>query len=279
MKLVNSIKCFGGAVNKYVHKSGVTQCDMTFTVFLPSKAATQKVPSLYYLSGLTCTPENFITKAGAFAAAEREGIVLVAPDTSPRGVDIEGEDESYDFGSSAGFYMDATEPKWRKHYNMYSYITAELPELVREGLPVTDAASIFGHSMGGHGALTIYLKNPGTYRSVSAFSPICNPTDCPWGVKAFSGYLGEENKEAWESYDAVLLLNNYSGPKTEILVDQGLEDSFLDEQLKPERLAKACEKAGIPLNLRMQEGYDHSYFFISTFVDDHIAFHAKHLLA
>eukprot|EP00465_Bigelowiella_longifila_P011432 CAMPEP_0185267520 /NCGR_PEP_ID=MMETSP1359-20130426/34623_1 /TAXON_ID=552665 /ORGANISM="Bigelowiella longifila, Strain CCMP242" /LENGTH=253 /DNA_ID=CAMNT_0027857913 /DNA_START=60 /DNA_END=821 /DNA_ORIENTATION=+ len=252
---------------------------MTFTAFVPSKAAVQKVPVLYYLSGLTCSPENFITKAGAFAAAEKHGVALIAPDTSPRDVNIEGEDDSYDFGSAAGFYVDATEPKWAKHYNMYSYVVSELPELVEEHLPVIEGSkSIFGHSMGGHGALTIYLKNPGAYQSVSAFSPICNPTDCPWGAKAFSGYLGEDNKEAWRDYDATLLMEKYCGPKTPILIDQGLDDSFLAEQLKPESFKAACNKSGVPLDLRMQEGYDHSYFFISTFIADHVDFHANALI-
>mmetsp|Transcript_31337 Transcript_31337/g.76442 ORF Transcript_31337/g.76442 Transcript_31337/m.76442 type:complete len:283 (-) Transcript_31337:43-891(-) len=278
--LASSVRCFGGFVKKFVHQSSALKCEMTFTAFIPSSAATgnAKASCLYYLSGLTCSPENFITKAGAFRAAEEKGIVLIAPDTSPRGIDIEGQDDSYDFGSAAGFYLDATEPKWAEHYNMYTYITKELKEIVNAELPVSEEKqSIFGHSMGGHGALTIYLKNPGLYRSVSAFSPICNPTDCPWGVKAFTGYLGAENKEAWDEYDATLLLSSYEGPKTPILVDQGTEDTFLEEQLKPQRLEDACEQAGVPLKLRMQDGYDHSYYFISTFVEDHINFHAQHL--
>mmetsp|Transcript_4154 Transcript_4154/g.7627 ORF Transcript_4154/g.7627 Transcript_4154/m.7627 type:complete len:285 (-) Transcript_4154:92-946(-) len=273
--LVSSAKAFGGLVQKFVHKSAATQCEMTFTVFLPSKAKKgNEVSSLYYLSGLTCTPDNFITKAGAFAAAEREGIMLIAPDTSPRGVNIEGEDDSYDFGSAAGFYIDATTPKWSTHYNMYTYITQELPQIVEKELPVIpDNKSICGHSMGGHGALTIYLKNPGMYRSVSAFSPICNPTDCPWGKKAFEGYLGPDTEE-WKKHDATLLMKAYQGPKTPILIDQGAADDFLEEQLKPEAFAAVCEQVAQPLSLRMQEGYDHSYYFISTFIDDHITFHS-----
>ncbi|GAB5364032.1 hypothetical protein AAMO2058_000934800 [Amorphochlora amoebiformis] len=274
MNPVSSIKAFGGLVQKFVHKSASLNCEMTYTVFLPSIVRESKAPVLYYLSGLTCTPDNFITKAGAFAAAERHGIILVAPDTSPRGVDIPGEDDSYDFGSAAGFYVDATEAPWSSHYKMYTYVVEDLPAVIQQSLPVIPGAqSITGHSMGGHGALTIYLKNPGMYRSVSAFSPICNPTQCPWGEKAFSGYLGD-NKQAWESHDATVLMSEYDGPKNSILIDQGTADQFLEEQLMPHRFQQACEGSGVPLYLRMQEGYDHSYFFISTFIEDHISFHS-----
>lgn len=251
---------------------------MKFAAYLPEVEDGVKCPVVYWLSGLTCTDENFSQKAGAFEAANDLRLILVMPDTSPRGEDVPDEDpKTYDFGQGAGFYLNATTEKYKKHYNMLDYVTKELPELVNATLPV-DAAkqSIMGHSMGGHGALSIVLKNPGKYKSVSAFSPICNPTQAPWGKKAFPLYLGED-QEAWKQCDSVELLKTYSGGGMTILVDQGTADNFLAEQLMPESLRDACAAKGINLTLRMQEGYDHSYYFISTFVRDHLKFHASFL--
>eukprot|EP01027_Heterolobosea_sp_BB2_P004618 GEZU01007081.1.p1 GENE.GEZU01007081.1~~GEZU01007081.1.p1 ORF type:complete len:303 (-),score=100.02 GEZU01007081.1:76-954(-) len=278
-------KCFGGYVIRYSHHSNTTHCEMRFHVYLPSDTAPAegKYPVLYWLSGLTCTDENFVQKAGAFKYAAEAKVALVCPDTSPRGVPIPGDSDSWDFGVGAGFYVNATEEDWKKNYNMFDYVTKELPALLKHNfgndLLNVDNASIFGHSMGGHGALICYLKT-GQYKSVSAFAPICNPMNCPWGQKAFSGYLGAD-KEKWKQYDATYLMENeYNGPKTEILIDQGTADKFLgDKQLLPEAFAQACEKKQNPLTLRMQQDYDHSYFFISTFIEDHIKFHAKYLRA
>merc|ERR1719454_1461984 len=250
---------------------------MTFSIFLPpGVSSASKAPVLYYLSGLTCTDDNFTHKACAQRAAAAHGVALVAPDTSPRGLDIEGEHDSYDFGSGAGFYVDATVEKWKKHYNMYTYITKELPELISGLFPVDpEKRSITGHSMGGHGALVCHLKNPGMYSSVSAFSPICNPTVVPWGEKAFTGYLG--SVEAGKAYDATELVSSYSGPKVPVLIDQGTADGFLENQLKPKNFFIAAAKNGYNVELRMQPLYDHSYYFISTFMRDHIDFHARAL--
>lgn len=278
--LLKSNKSFGGWVRRYTHESSELGCSMNFMVFTPacSDQAGSKVPVLYYLSGLTCTDENFMLKAGAQRKAAELGVALVAPDTSPRGLGIEGEDDSYDFGSGAGFYLDASEAKWQR-YRMYSYITRELPALLRT-LPELDVdrAAIMGHSMGGHGALTIALKQPTAYCSVSAFAPICNPTQVPWGQKAFAGYLGEGWQQAAAQYDATELVRGYSGPQLPVLMDIGTDDEFLQAQLHPGAFEEAA--AGkLQLTSRMQPGYDHSYFTIATFIDDHIAFHAKHLLA
>ncbi|KAL6047350.1 S-formylglutathione hydrolase [Balamuthia mandrillaris] len=277
---VSSAKCFGGHVERYSHASSTLHCEMKFSVFVPPQAASSKVPVLYWLSGLTCTDENFITKAGAQRAASKYGFVLVCPDTSPRGVEIEGQDDSWEFGSGAGFYVNATQSKWATHYNMYDYVTKELPALVESNFPVDpEKKSIFGHSMGGHGALICALKNPGTYKSVSAFAPICNPINCPWGQKAFSGYLGED-KEAWKQYDSSELIRGYNGAALPVLVDQGTEDKFLKDLLPEALEAGAKENASsgaVSLEVRMQEGYDHSYYFISTFVEEHIEFHARFL--
>ena len=251
---------------------------MNFAIYVPPQASSGKVPVLYWLSGLTCTEANFTAKAGCQRIASEHGIIVVAPDTSPRNCDIEGEEESWDFGTGAGFYVDATEEKWKKHYRMYSYITKELPALVNANFPALEGQmSVFGHSMGGHGALIAFLKNPGLYKSVSAFAPICNPMNCPWGQKAFGGYLGS-NKESWKGYDACELMKAYKGPKPEILIDQGLGDKFYDaQQLLPETFKKACEEVTHPLNLRLHEEYDHSYYFISTFLEDHVKHHVKYL--
>jgi S-formylglutathione hydrolase len=271
-------RCFGGIQGVYRHDSSATGTAMAFAVFQPPQAAQGPVPVLYWLSGLTCTWANFTEKAGAQRYAARHGLMIVAPDTSPRGTDLPGEHETYDFGSGAGFYVDATAEPWARNYRMYSYVAAELPALVNAHFP-TDAGrqGICGHSMGGHGALICALKNPEKYRSLSAFAPICSPTRCPWGEKAFSGYLGAD-RGAWRSYDATLLAQG-SGWRSEVLVDQGTGDDFLRQQLKPELLQEAFAAAGIPLTLRYQAGYDHSYYFMASFMADHIAHHARLLKA
>ncbi len=271
--------CFGGQQLQYSHASSVLNCCMRFSIFLPSIAANQNVPVLYWLSGLTCSDENFVQKAGAQQYAEQYGLAIVAPDTSPRGEgvpdDIEG---SYDFGLGAGFYVNATEAPWAQHYQMYDYITQELPALIAAHFPVdAKKSSIFGHSMGGHGALTIALKNTERYQSVSAFAPITSPIRCPWGQKALGNYLGE-NRKTWTDYDATELVDKATR-KIPMLVDQGTGDQFLAEQLQPELLVEACDKANYPITLRMQETYDHSYFFMASFMKDHVAFHAKALKA
>jgi S-formylglutathione hydrolase len=245
---------------------------MKFAIYLPPQAKERSLPVLYFLSGLTCTEENFMAKAGAQQFAAKYGLVLVAPDTSPRHTGIQGEDDDWDFGTGAGFYVDAIEQPWSQYYRMYSYIVDELPELIKKSFPVSDQQSITGHSMGGHGALVCALRNPDRYQSVSAFAPICAPMQCQWGQKAFSNYLGT-NQEEWRSYDASELVRVSQFPKP-ILIDQGSEDKFLDSQLMPNTFQKACEEVGQPLNLRFQPGYDHSYSFIASFIEDHIRFHA-----
>lgn len=268
----------GGTQGVYAHDAEETACRMEFAVFQPAEAAERPLPVLYWLSGLTCTWANFTEKAGAQRYAAEHGVIIVAPDTSPRGVDIAGEDDAYDFGSGAGFYVDATEAPWSKHYRMYSYVTKELPALINASFPVdAQRVGILGHSMGGHGALTIALKNPDMYRSVSAFAPICAPMRCPWGEKALTGYLGAD-RERWRDYDATELLKTTRW-RSPILVDQGTGDNFLEGQLKPELLKGACEDASLPLTLRMQEGYDHSYYFMASFIGEHIAYHADALKA
>ncbi|NVM79880.1 S-formylglutathione hydrolase [Duganella sp. SG902] len=279
LETVSEHACFGGVQRFYRHDSREIGLPMRFSVFMPPQAAHGPVPALFYLAGLTCTEETFMIKAGAQRVAAELGLMLIAPDTSPRGAGVEGETASWDFGVGAGFYLDATQPAWAKHYRMYSYIH-ELRELVTKELPV-DAAriGIFGHSMGGHGALTMALKRPDVFRSVSAFAPIAAPSQCPWGVKAFSGYLGED-KSAWGQYDASLLMTKARTPfPAGILIDQGLGDKFLQEQLYPEAFEAACQTAAQPLTLRRHAGYDHGYYFISTFVEDHLRFHAKNLTA
>ena len=267
--------CFGGWQDVYRHHSDVLGCDMNFAVYLPPQAATQKLPVLYWLSGLTCTEQNFITKAGAQRYAAEHGVIIVAPDTSPRGDDV-ADAEGYDLGKGAGFYVNATQAPWSRHYRMYDYVVAELPALVEANFPVSDARAISGHSMGGHGALVIALKNPGRYRSVSAFSPIVAPSQVPWGEKAFTAYLGED-RAAWKSYDATALIAEAS-ERLPLLVNQGDADEFLANQLKPELLQAACAEAGHPLQLRLQPGYDHSYFFIASFIEDHLRHHGRALL-
>jgi S-formylglutathione hydrolase len=274
-ELLASNKCFGGWLKRYKHTSTATGTEMVFAIYLPPQAQTEKVPVLYWLSGLTCTDENFMQKAGAQRMAAELGIALVAPDTSPRGTELPGEHDSYDFGSGAGFYVNATREPWAAHYNMFDYVTEELPALVEQYFPVTDKRAISGHSMGGHGALICALKKPGRYASVSAFAPIANPVNCPWGEKAFSGYLGDD-RESWKAWDACELVATVK-EKLPLLVDQGEADNFLEEQLKPEALEAACEAAGHPLELRLQPGYDHSYFFVSSFIEDHMRHHARAL--
>ena len=276
MQTVAEHRCCGGVQGMYRHASAATGTDMEFAVFVPDAGRHARLPVLWWLSGLTCSAENFTCKAGAQRYASAAGLILVAPDTSPRGAAVPGEDDDYDFGAGAGFYVDATNPPWDRNYRMRSYITRELPQQVFDRFPGDESRQgITGHSMGGHGALTIGLSNPGTYQSISAFAPICSPRRCPWGQKALSGYLGYD-REAWARYDAVDLVRDgcRSG---EILVDQGDADECLATQLQPALLAQACEQGGQALKLRMQSGYDHSYFFIATFIGEHIRFHRDRL--
>jgi len=268
--------CFGGVQGFYQHDSNETGTPMKFGVFVPPQAKTSSVPVLFYLAGLTCTEETFAIKAGAQRLAAEHGLMLVTPDTSPRNTGVEGADAAWDFGTAAGFYLDATETPWRKNWRMGSYVTQELRKLVLEHFAARDdKVGLFGHSMGGHGALTLALNNPGLYQSVSAFAPIAAPMQCPWGVKAFSGYLGDD-KAAWGRHDATELIK--AGARLPpLLIDQGLADKFLAEQLKPELFEAACLAAGQPLTLRRHEGHDHGYYFIATFMADHIAHHAKAL--
>lgn len=279
LKQISSVMSFSGLQKVYEHQSEVLKCAMKFAIYLPPLCETKKVPVLYWLSGLTCTEQNFITKAGSQRYAAEQGLAIVAPDTSPRGCGIEGEEDSWDFGTGAGFYVDATEEKWKTNYNMYSYVTKELPTLIKEHFPVLpDKQSIFGHSMGGHGALICALKNPGMYKSVSAFSPICNPMNCPWGQKAFTGYLGPDREE-WKEWDATELVKKYKGPPLSyILIDVGKADSFLEDgQLLPQNFVDACRQGNVPAVLRVQEGYDHSYYFIASYMSDHILHHSEAL--
>jgi S-formylglutathione hydrolase len=277
LDVVSQSRCFDGIQFTYRHQSSETATEMRFAAFIPPQADQHPVPVIWYLSGLTCTEENFTVKAGAQRIAAELGLLLIAPDTSPRGDGVPGDPAgSYDFGLGAGFYVDAMQEPWSRNYRMATYIERELPTLVKSELPADmTRQSIMGHSMGGHGALTIALRNQDRYASVSAFSPICSPMNCPWGEKALSGYLGG-NKERWRRYDACALLENGAGLR-ELLVDQGAADQFLETQLKPQLLERACAKAGVPLTLRMHEGYDHSYFFISTFIEDHLRWHAQRL--
>ncbi len=277
MKQIESIKEFGGYLNRYEHDSSTCHCKMTFSVYLPPQATTEKVPALYWLSGLTCTDDNVRTKAGMQRYAAEQGIALIFPDTSPRGDDVPDAAERYDLGKGAGFYVNATQMPWKKNYQMYDYVTQELPALVeKEFAVIPNVKSISGHSMGGHGALICALKNPQAYQSVSAFSPICNPVECGWGKGCFSAYLGDDTT-TWQSYDATLLVK-HGAKVNDVLIDQGTGDEFYDEaQLLPENFQAACDQAGQSLTLRMQEGYDHSYHFIASFIGEHIAYHAKAL--
>ncbi|MFP6561129.1 S-formylglutathione hydrolase [Paraburkholderia sp. B3] len=262
----------GGYQEVWKHASSALGCEMKFGIYLPEPALRgEKCPVLYWLSGLTCTEQNFITKAGAQRYAAEHGIILVAPDTSPRGTDV-ADDPAYDLGQGAGFYVNATAMPWVRHFRMFDYVSAELPALIEAAFPASEARSIFGHSMGGHGALVVALRNPGRYRSVSAFSPIVAPSQVPWGQKALAAYLGDD-RAAWMQYDATALVSTVS-ERLPILVDQGEGDEFLANQLKPQLLQAACGAAGYPLQLRLQAGYDHSYYFIASFMGEHVAFHA-----
>lgn len=277
LQCIERIKEFGGYLNRYTHDSDSCHCEMTFSVYLPPQVASGDVPALYWLSGLTCNDDNARVKAGAQRYAAEHGIAIIFPDTSPRGDDVADEVDRYDLGKGAGFYLNATQAPWAKHYQMYDYITQELPALLEKNLPlIAGVKSVSGHSMGGHGALICALKNPDAYKSVSAFSPICNPINCAWGQGCFDAYLGGDTN-LWQAYDATALVD--AGAKVfDILIDQGTADEFYDDrQLLPENFKAACEIEGQPLTLRMQEGYDHSYHFIASFIGDHIAYHAKAL--
>jgi S-formylglutathione hydrolase len=279
LKILSEHAAFGGVQRFYEHDSSEIGLPMRFSIYLPPAAKAKKVPALFFLAGLTCTEETFMIKAGAQRYASEHGVALVAPDTSPRGANVPGETDGWDFGVGAGFYLDAMTPAWKKHYRMESYITRELyPLVTREYSIDENRIGIFGHSMGGHGALTLALRHPKLFKSVSAFAPISAPSECPWGLKAFTGYLGDD-KSTWLAHDAsALMCERTSAPYPKgILIDQGLADKFLAEQLMPEKFEAACANANQPLTLRRHEGYDHGYYFISTFMEDHIRFHAERL--
>ena len=275
MERIAETRCFGGRQQRYRHRSEVLDCDMTFGVYLPPEAENGPVPVLYWLSGLTCTDENFMHKAGAQRYAAEHGVALIAPDTSPRGTDLPGEHDDWDFGSGAGFYVDATEAPWSGHYRMFSYVTDELPALIEASLPVTDRRAVSGHSMGGHGALMCALKVPERYASVSAFAPICHPAVTPWGIKALTAYLGDD-RNAWNAWDATQLVGDVDR-QLPILIDQGSDDEFLGDELKPGSLEQACICTHHPVEVRMRAGYDHSYYFVASFIGDHIRHHAEAL--
>ena len=277
MQIISDVKCFDGRQIQASHASELCNCDMTFSIFLPPAAEQGNVPVVYWYSGLTCTDQNFVTKAGAQKYASEHGIAVVCPDTSPRGDGVADDpDGSYDFGLGAGFYVNATEAPWSEHYHMFDYVACELPALVSSEFNVDDSrVSLAGHSMGGHGALTIALNNPARYRSVSAFAPIVAPSQVPWGEKALAGYLGDD-RSTWAAHDTVELVK-VATDHLPVLVDQGDADSFLEEQLKTELLVAAAEQSNYEMTIRMQPGYDHSYFFIASFIEQHLAFHAEHL--
>ena len=276
MEQIESVKEFGGYLNRYHHDSHSCNCDMTFSVYLPPGAETEKVPAVYWLSGLTCTDDNFRVKAGAQRYASELGLALIIPDTSPRGDKVPDAAQRYDLGQGAGFYVNATRQPWSMHYQMYDYVTRELPALIEANFAVIPGLkSVSGHSMGGHGALVCALRNAGAYRSVSAFAPICNPTRCSWGETCFSAYLGDD-RETWKAYDATCLIEA-GAQAVPLLIDQGSADEFLTDQLYPKNLEAVCTARNFPLTLRLQEDYDHSYHFISTFIGEHLAWHAKAL--
>lgn len=277
MEILEDVRCFDGRQLRIKHRSQVCDCEMTFSLFLPPHAQTKAVPVLWWLSGLTCTDQNFVTKAGAQRVAAELGLAIVAPDTSPRGNGVPGDPAgSWDFGLGAGFYVNATQAPFNRHYRMLDYVQQELPALLGAAFPLDlQRQGIFGHSMGGHGALTLALNFPQQYRSVSAFSPICAPSQCAWGEKALGGYLGSE-RAAWRTHDAVALIED-NGFDKPILVEQGLADKFLHDQLKPELLLAACADAGIDLTLNYRAGYDHSYYFIASFMEDHLRYHYQQL--
>lgn len=272
---LSASKSFGGWHKQFSHSSKVLNCDMRFAVYLPPQAELgKKLPVLYWLSGLTCTDENFMQKAGAHRVAAELGIIIVAPDTSPRGDDV-ADDDGYDLGKGAGFYVNATQEPWKKHYQMYDYIVKELPALIQDNFSVSDKAAISGHSMGGHGAMMIALRNPDMFVSVSAFSPIVNPMNCPWGQKAFTAYLGDD-KDEWQQYDSCYLLQQ-AEQQIPMLVSQGEADQFLVEQLKTEALEAIVEEKSAPMTIERHEDYDHSYYFIASFIEQHLRFHSEHL--
>jgi S-formylglutathione hydrolase len=277
LETISEHGCFGGKMGFYRHVSAVNHCDMRFAVFVPAQARDAKVPVLTFLSGLTCTEETFMIKSGAQRVAAELGLMLVSPDTSPRGDDVPDDpDGAYDFGIAAGFYLNATQPPWSRHFHMYDYVTRELPEILFAGFPGdADRQGIFGHSMGGHGALTVGLKNPDAFTSISAFAPICSPMNCPWGQKAFSNYLGSD-RSTWAEYDATELVKRIGDarPRNRILIDQGMDDQFLEQELHPHLFEAACGEQDIEIELRRHEGYDHGYYFISTFMEDHLRHHA-----
>ncbi|KAJ1070214.1 hypothetical protein K5549_006762 [Capra hircus] len=279
LKQFSSSKCFGGLQKVFEHHSVELKCKMKFAVYLPPKAETGKCLVLYWLSGLTCIEQNFISKSGYHQATSEYGLVVIAPDTSPRGCTIKGEEDSWDVGTGAGFYVNATEDLWKTNYRMYAYVSKELPQLINDNFPADpQRMSVFGHSMGGHGALICALKNPRKYKYVSAFAPLCNPVLC-WGKKAFTGYLGIDQSK-WEAYDATCLVKSYPGSQLDILIDQGKDDEFLsDGQLLPDNVIASCTEKKIPVVFRLPEGYDHSYYFIAIFIADHIRHHAKYLNA
>lgn len=275
IELLSCNKVFDGWNKQYSHQSSALDCRMRFAIYLPPQVSSgKKVPALYWLSGLTCTDENFMHKAGAQRIAAELGIAIIAPDTSPRGDDV-ADAEGYDLGKGAGFYINATQSPWSRHYRMYDYVLNELPQLIESLFPINEQRSVAGHSMGGHGALVLALRNPQRYRSVSAFSPVSNPVNSPWGQKALFAYLGE-NTGNWADYDASMLMRQ-ANKFVPALVDQGTTDEFLAEQLKPEMLQAAAKASGYPLELNFREGYDHSYYFIASFIEQHLRFHAKHL--
>ena len=275
MEKVSSNRSFNGVHEVWSHDSIATSCKMTFSIYLPENPSGEKQKTLIWLSGLTCTEENFRVKSGVQRFASEHNMIIISPDTSPRGEDVP-DDPNYDFAQGAGFYLDATEKPWSKNFNMYSYVAEELLHLIQDHFPVdSNRLGISGHSMGGHGALTIAIKNPDVFKSVSAFSPICNPVKIPWGQKAFTKYLGSDDS-SWSNYDSCSLIGN-QGWQKDILIDQGEEDEFLTDQLKPDSFAKACQDNNVSLTLRMQPGFDHSYFFIATFIQDHIDWHSQRL--
>ena len=282
IETLSETNCFGGRIGFYRHASATNNCDMRFAVFVPPQAASGKVPVVTFLSGLTCTEENFMVKSGAQRVAAELGIMLVSPDTSPRGEGVPDDpDGDYDFGLGAGFYLNATQAPWSRHYHMYDYVLGELQQAVFDNFPGdANRHGLTGHSMGGHGALTIGLRNPDRFRSLSAFAPICTTLHSPWGQKALGYYLGDD-KSDWADYDAAEVARHCERPKHygKVLVDQGGADAFLEEQLQPDRLADACRESGIPLELRVHPGYDHGYYFISTFIEEHLRFHAARLRA
>ncbi|XP_054152884.1 S-formylglutathione hydrolase-like [Oppia nitens] len=275
VSLVSSSKCFGGKQEVYSHESEEVKCKMTFSVYIPPKALDgQKVPVLYWLSGLTCTEQNFIIKSGFQRYAAEEGLIVVGPDTSPRGLNIDGEDTDYDLGTGAGFYVDATQDKWKTNYRMFSYVTKELPKVIEANFPIiTGCQSIFGHSMGGHGALICALKNPGLYKSVTSFSPIANPVKGKWGQKNLSAYLGSD-QTYWQQWDATYLVQKYNGPPLHLIIDQGSADPYLHEELMVKNFEDACVSAKVPVKYQLRDGYDHSFFFVATFIGEHIKHHS-----